>query len=195
MKTRFRACWLASASVPAQRWQVPSLWAQLQHLHQRGGSVPDGQDHPVLHHRPSVRSPVNVSTTLLAADACDLWGCSGIAVTKKNRNKNKHLLMGLLGKKCKLFFSCCKAERREVATSLTSGLCRHFNWYLTHLTSLLCLFIISVNIVLWILLTGYCYISQISRQIRHMIFALCENWLRTAPISVPIKSILKNLAL
>lgn len=51
----------SSLLLPAQRWQVSSVRAQLQHLHQRGGSVPDGQVHPLLHHRPSFWGPLHVS--------------------------------------------------------------------------------------------------------------------------------------
>lgn len=48
----------------AQRWQVSFVWAQLQHFHQWGGSVPDWQFYTLLHHRPAVWSPFHVSLKL-----------------------------------------------------------------------------------------------------------------------------------
>lgn len=55
-----------------QRWQVSLVWAQLQHLHQWSGSVPDRQVHPLLHHWPSVWSPFHVSVILSLSAAHDL---------------------------------------------------------------------------------------------------------------------------
>lgn len=45
----------------AQGWQVQLVWAQLQHVQQRGGSVPHGQKDPVVHYRPPFWSTVHVS--------------------------------------------------------------------------------------------------------------------------------------
>ena len=44
-----------------QRGDVPLVWEQLQHLQQRGGPVPHGQQDPRVHHRPALRSALHVS--------------------------------------------------------------------------------------------------------------------------------------
>lgn len=62
--------WYFSLFCFFQRWQVSPVWAQLQHFHQRGGSVPDWQADPVVHHWPSIRSSLHVSVKLCPFANC-----------------------------------------------------------------------------------------------------------------------------